>query len=95
MHFFYHLTPWIFALLLVAPALAYLRPPTAILNPPRPMVLWHGLGDSHSSPGMLEFISKVKEIHPGIFVHSVYIEEDLSEDQKAGAVRPLQYRNGL
>ena len=59
------------------------------------MVLWHGLGDSHSSPGILEFISKVKQVHPGIFVHSVYVEEDLSEDQKAGTVRSLLYRIDL
>ncbi|KAG6920103.1 hypothetical protein DXG01_010171 [Tephrocybe rancida] len=53
-------------------------------QPLRPLVLWHGLGDSHSSPGMLEFASIIKDIHPGIFVHSVYIEEDLDKDRKAG-----------
>jgi len=51
---------------------------------PRSLVIWHGLGDSHSSPGMLQFVSKVKDIHPGIYVHSVYIEEELDEDRKAG-----------
>lgn len=45
------------------------------------------LGDSHSSPGMLEFASMIKGVHPGIFVHSVYIEEDLSADRRAGFVR--------
>jgi len=50
----------------------------------RPLVLWHGLGDSHSSPGMLEFANLVKGVHPGIFVHSIYIEENLDSDQRAG-----------
>lgn len=87
MHLLYHLNSWLFPLLLVSSTLAYPKAPTS--NSPRPMVLWHGLGDSHSSPGMLEFISKVKEVHPGIFIHSIYIEEDLSEDQRAGTVRTL------
>ncbi|KAJ7594746.1 palmitoyl-protein thioesterase [Mycena floridula] len=51
---------------------------------PRPLVLWHGLGDSHSSPGMLEFTSMIKEVHPGIFIHSVYIDQDLKQDREAG-----------
>ncbi|TFK75345.1 alpha/beta-hydrolase [Pluteus cervinus] len=50
----------------------------------RPLVLWHGLGDSHSSPGMMDFAQRIQVIHPGLFVHSVYIEEDLAEDRKAG-----------
>ncbi|KAF8983099.1 palmitoyl-protein thioesterase [Cyathus striatus] len=50
---------------------------------PRPLVLWHGL-DSHSSPGMLQFIKLIQDIHPNIFIHSVYIEEDLDRDRRAG-----------
>ncbi|KAJ3713399.1 palmitoyl-protein thioesterase [Lentinula raphanica] len=50
----------------------------------RPLVLWHGLGDSYASPGMLEFVSMIKNVHPGIFVHSVYIEEELDKDRQAG-----------
>ncbi|EIN11741.1 alpha/beta-hydrolase [Punctularia strigosozonata HHB-11173 SS5] len=66
--------------LLAATAFAF---PGPVLRP-RPLVLWHGLGDSHSSPGMLEFIELIKETHPGIFIHSVYIEKDLEADRKAG-----------
>ncbi|EAU91335.2 palmitoyl-protein thioesterase [Coprinopsis cinerea okayama7 len=51
---------------------------------PRPLVLWHGLGDSYASPGMLEFVQLIKGVHPGIFVHSVYISEKLEDDRKAG-----------
>ena len=52
-------------------------------------MIWHGLGDSHSSPGMLKFASLIKDIHKGIFIHSIYIEEELSADQKAGFVSSL------
>ncbi|KAJ7497100.1 palmitoyl-protein thioesterase [Mycena latifolia] len=51
---------------------------------PRPLVLWHGLGDSATSPGMLRFADEIKTVHPGIFIHSVYIDEDLDEDRRAG-----------
>lgn len=72
--------------LLAATAFAF---PGPVLRP-RPLVLWHGLGDSHSSPGMLEFMELIKETHPGIFVHSVYIEKDLEADRKAGWVSALE-----
>ncbi|KAJ7874705.1 Alpha/Beta hydrolase protein [Mycena olivaceomarginata] len=51
---------------------------------PRPLVLWHGLGDSANAPGMLRFAEEIKTVHPGIFVHSIYIDEDLDEDRRAG-----------
>ncbi|KAG8858007.1 hypothetical protein FRB96_005498 [Tulasnella sp. 330] len=51
---------------------------------PRPLVIWHGMGDSAHSEGMLEFIDMIKEVHPGIFVHSVYISEKEDDDRKAG-----------
>lgn len=72
-------------------SLAYASPVTYAEPQPRPLVLWHGLGDSHSSAVMLEFASMIKGIHPGIFVHSIYIDEDLSADQKAGFVRALYW----
>ncbi|KAJ3901416.1 palmitoyl-protein thioesterase [Lentinula edodes] len=57
---------------------------TAAAASPRPLVLWHGLGDSYASPGMLEFASMIKNVHPGIFIHSIYIEEELDKDRQAG-----------
>lgn len=36
---------------------------------------------------MLDFLEGIKGIHPGIFVHSVYIEEELDKDRQAGFVR--------
>ncbi|KAL5485072.1 hypothetical protein ACEPAI_7714 [Sanghuangporus weigelae] len=49
----------------------------------RPLVLWHGLGDSYASPGMLEFAELIKGVHPGIFVHSIYLDKNLDADQRA------------
>lgn len=36
---------------------------------------------------MLEFMNMIKEVHPGIFIHSVYIDKELDNDRKAGFVR--------
>ncbi|KAI0062827.1 alpha/beta-hydrolase [Artomyces pyxidatus] len=73
-------------LLALIPICASALPTQDVLRTPstRPLVIWHGLGDSHSSPGMLEFQSLIKDIHPGIFIHSVFIDQDLKEDQRAG-----------
>ncbi|KAF9484503.1 palmitoyl-protein thioesterase [Pholiota conissans] len=69
----------------ILPLLSWITSSLAVIpQHPRPVVLWHGLGDSHSSPGMLEFASRIKELHPGIFVHSVFIDQDLSKDRQAG-----------
>lgn len=35
---------------------------------------------------MLDFAARIKEIHPGIYVHSIFIEEDLGKDRQAGFV---------
>ncbi|KAH8108094.1 alpha/beta-hydrolase [Cristinia sonorae] len=50
---------------------------------PRPLVIWHGMGDSYNSPGMLEFMSLIEDMHKGIFVHSVYLDENPKDDQRA------------
>jgi len=55
----------------------------AAVNDVRPLVIWHGLGDSYSSPGMARFEDEVKEMHRGIFVHSIFIDEDPKADQRA------------
>jgi len=41
------------------------------------------LGDSYDSPGILKFQSYIEEMHPGIFIHSVYIHPDSKEDKRA------------
>lgn len=67
-----------------------LSSPLQVSDPPRrPLVIWHGLGDSYASPGMLQFMSLIKEMHPGIFIYSVYLNESLKEDERAGFVRVI------
>jgi palmitoyl-protein thioesterase len=53
----------------------------------RPLVIWHGMGDSYASEGMLDFAKEIGQVHEGIFVHSIYLDEDLDEDRRAGFVR--------
>ncbi|KAH9017304.1 Alpha/Beta hydrolase protein [Lactarius pseudohatsudake] len=50
---------------------------------PRPLVIWHGLGDSYASDGLVQFQSYIAKMHPGIFIHSIYINPDVKEDQRA------------
>jgi palmitoyl-protein thioesterase len=47
----------------------------------------HYSGDSYNSTGMAKFQALVKQVHPGIFVHSVYIDENQDSDRRAGFVR--------
>ena len=58
---------------------------------PRPLVIWHGLGDTALSKGIQGFIEDIQSTRPGIFVYSVQIPEGGSEDdeRKAGFVPPL------
>lgn len=44
-------------------------------------------GDSHASRAMVEFGELIAKVHPGIFIHSVYIEEDQEQDRRASFVR--------
>ncbi|KAK9249007.1 Alpha/Beta hydrolase protein [Lipomyces tetrasporus] len=55
----------------------------AALATPRPVVMWHGLGDSYDSDGMQSVAALIKDIYPGIFVHSVYLYLDSSKDSNA------------
>ncbi|KAK9367634.1 Alpha/Beta hydrolase protein [Lipomyces kononenkoae] len=54
----------------------------SVLAGPRPIVLWHGLGDAYDSDGMQRITALIQEMHPGIFVHSVYLNSQSSEDSK-------------
>lgn len=38
---------------------------------------------------MLEFMELIKKVHPGIFIHSVRVEETIEADQRAGWVKPF------
>ena len=61
--------------------------PSSNLPQLRPLVIWHGMGDNYDAPGILEFIQAIKDIHPGIFVHSIFLKEASDEDRKATYVR--------
>ena len=37
---------------------------------------------------MIKFADLIKEMHPGIFVHSIYIDPELDGDRKAAFVSP-------
>lgn len=57
---------------------------TAVLSSsPRPVVIWHGLGDDYASEGMTRMSTLISSTFPGTFVHSVYLEEDPSKDSHA------------
>ncbi|KAG8936307.1 hypothetical protein FRC02_003244 [Tulasnella sp. 418] len=66
-----------------------LAAPAAVSIPPgpvhiRPLVIWHGLGDTAQSPGILKFMDEIKVVHPGIFIHSIYLNEIAEQDRRAG-----------
>lgn len=58
--------------------------PPLPVPPPRPLVIWHGLGDQYMSAGMLQFIELIKSMHEGIFVYAVRISDEPNSDQRAG-----------
>jgi palmitoyl-protein thioesterase len=67
------------------------------VNNSRPLVLWHGLGDTAHSPGILGFIKDVKHKFPGIYVHSVKIPKDgtFEDERRAGFVSGWVCRRGI
>ncbi|KAI8605482.1 palmitoyl-protein thioesterase [Dissophora ornata] len=57
---------------------------TDAMAPLKPVVFYHGMGDSAHSKGMLELFDSVKEVAPEIFIHSIFLAESEAEDQRAG-----------
>lgn len=49
----------------------------------RPVVLWHGLGDSAFSPVMAKLKEAIEAMHPGIYVHNVALKPTFLSDQHA------------
>ncbi|KAH3687867.1 hypothetical protein WICPIJ_001160 [Wickerhamomyces pijperi] len=52
----------------------------------RPVVFWHGMGDSHQSLSMKRVFDLTREVKPDIFIHSVFIDEDDNKDQRASII---------
>ncbi|KAG0229808.1 hypothetical protein BGW42_001334 [Actinomortierella wolfii] len=51
---------------------------------PRPVVFYHGMGDSAHSKGMEELFESVRTLAPTIYIHSIQLAESASDDQRAG-----------
>lgn len=49
----------------------------------RPVVFWHGMGDSYNSTAIQRVLETVHEEKPNVFTHSVYVKEKDDDDQKA------------
>lgn len=56
----------------------------------RPVVFWHGMGDSYNSTAMQRVFNVVHDERPDKFVHSVFIDPDDSKDQQAGLVGKVE-----
>lgn len=82
---------------LVPSALAYpgrqqpLTSATSRPASPRPLVVWHGLGDTAASEGMASIKKDIEGMYPGIFVMNVRVPDEgsLDDERKAGFVSRL------
>ncbi|BFZ61425.1 hypothetical protein YB2330_002490 [Saitoella coloradoensis] len=50
---------------------------------PLPVVIWHGMGDNYQGDGLLQLSNEIREIHPEIYIHTIYISTDPSSDRSA------------
>ncbi|KAF9562917.1 hypothetical protein EC968_005046 [Mortierella alpina] len=50
----------------------------------KPIVFYHGMGDSAHSKGMVQVFESIQDIAPGIFIHSISLAASESDDQRAG-----------
>jgi palmitoyl-protein thioesterase len=50
---------------------------------PLPLVIWHGLGDNYAADGLASIGELAQEMHPGILVYNIRIDDDASEDRSA------------
>jgi hypothetical protein len=51
----------------------------------RPIVIWHGMGDTCCNPESIgKVIEVITEALPGVYVHSIMLGNQESEDKKAG-----------
>ncbi|KAI9745796.1 MAG: hypothetical protein M1818_000477 [Claussenomyces sp. TS43310] len=50
---------------------------------PLPVVIWHGLGDSHLGDGIIRTGEIANEIHPGTYVYNIHIDDSSSADSRS------------
>ncbi|KAF4583132.1 palmitoyl protein thioesterase [Ophiocordyceps camponoti-floridani] len=55
----------------LSPAAKNPQPYTSSSTNPLPLLIWHGLGDTFSSPGIEEIASLASTIHPGTLVYTI------------------------
>lgn len=61
-----------------------------LADTPRPLVIWHGMGDSCCNPlSMGRIMDMVKEQIPGIYIVSLKIGDSFSEDTLNGFFMPI------
>ena len=63
--------------------LSTMSEPSVSTTKHNPVLLWHGMGDSYNSHAMQCLANTIEKTHPGIEIHSIYIEEDGSDDKSA------------
>ena len=51
---------------------------------PFPLIIWHGLGDSAYSEGMIALKQELEEAFPGMYVHLVALGSNEAEDRNKG-----------
>lgn len=60
-------------------------------NPvPRPVVIWHGLGDSYDSDGINRVGVTLRRARPGTFVYAVRVSNSSRDDSQAGFVGQIK-----
>lgn len=84
-----HKTSWISAFL----AAAVLVQSSAIPASPReeddtplPLVIWHGLGDNYAAEGIAAVGEIAEDVHPGVFVYNIRLDDDASKDRSASFI---------
>ncbi|SMQ54755.1 unnamed protein product [Zymoseptoria tritici ST99CH_1A5] len=50
---------------------------------PLPLLIWHGLGDTHDAEGLHSVGSLAESIHPQTYTYYIRIDDDSGEDRKA------------
>lgn len=50
---------------------------------PLPVVIWHGLGDSSSAPGLHDIATLIDTIHPGTYTYIIQLGADGNADRTA------------
>ncbi|KAK6441083.1 hypothetical protein LTR95_002692 [Oleoguttula sp. CCFEE 5521] len=51
-------------------------------TPPLPLLIWHGLGDKFSNPGLLSMGDLATSVHPGTKVHYIRVADTPELDQR-------------